>query len=87
MGYKRVSKNRICCIITLLLVSLAVFFSTSCGKTEKDLLRVSYLKVGKADAIISYREQAGPFSRIEDIMNISGIKEGVFSKIKDDITV
>ena len=52
MGYKRVSKNRICCIITLLLVSLAVFFSTSCGKTEKDLLRVSYLKVGKADAII-----------------------------------
>ena len=41
----------------------------------------------KADSIISYREANGPFSSIEDIMNITGIKEGLFNKVKDQITV
>lgn len=41
----------------------------------------------KADMIIEYREANGSFSSIEDLMNIPGIKEGVFNKIKDDITV
>lgn len=41
----------------------------------------------KADAIIEYRESSGGFQCIEDIMNITGIKEAVFSKIKDKITV
>lgn len=41
----------------------------------------------KADMIIEYRETNGPFSSIEDLMSIPGIKEGVFNKIKDDITV
>ena len=55
--------------------------------TREELMTLTGIGEAKADAIISYREQAGLFSRIEDIMNISGIKEGVFSKIKDDITV
>ncbi len=41
----------------------------------------------KADAILQYREEHGPFGAIEEIQNISGIKDGVFSKIKDLITV
>lgn len=41
----------------------------------------------RARAIIEYREQQGDFETPEDIMNISGIKEGVFSKIKDQIAV
>ena len=41
----------------------------------------------KASAIIDYREMHGPFASIEDIMNIDGIKEGVYSRIKDRITV
>lgn len=41
----------------------------------------------KADKIIAYREQNGGFSRIEDIMKIGGIKEGLFGKIKDRICV
>lgn len=41
----------------------------------------------KADMIIEYRETNGSFSSVEDLMNIPGIKEGVFNKIKDDITV
>ena len=41
----------------------------------------------KADSIIAYREKNGGFSSIEDIKKIEGIKEGVFSKIKDSIAV
>lgn len=41
----------------------------------------------KAEGIIKYRETNGPFKAIEDIMNIEGIKSGVFEKIKDYITV
>lgn len=41
----------------------------------------------RANAIISYRENYGRFQSIEDIMNVEGIKNGVFSKIKDKISV
>ena len=41
----------------------------------------------KADAIISYREEQGPFKKTSDLKKISGIKDGLFSKISDKITV
>ena len=41
----------------------------------------------KAAAIIRYRTQYGPFSSIEDIMNVSGIGKALFEQIKDRIRV
>ncbi len=41
----------------------------------------------KAKSIIAYREKNGDFQTIEDIMNVEGIKDGLFQKIKDSITV
>jgi competence protein ComEA len=41
----------------------------------------------KADNILAYRAEHGGFSSIEEIMEIPGIKEAVFSKIKELITV
>lgn len=41
----------------------------------------------RAEAIIAYRKQNGAFAAVEDIMKVSGIKEGAFEKIKDRITV
>lgn len=41
----------------------------------------------KANLIIDYRETNGAFLSIEDIMKIQGIKEGVYNKIKESITV
>ncbi|HBZ53478.1 MAG TPA: competence protein ComEA [Eubacterium sp.] len=37
--------------------------------------------------IINYRNEHGPFVTIEDIMNVSGIKENTYNKIKDLIKV
>ena len=41
----------------------------------------------KAQAVIDYRTQHGPFAKIEDIMNVSGIGTATFNGIKDYITV
>lgn len=41
----------------------------------------------KAQGIISYRENTGSFISIEDVMKVEGIKETLFSKIKDLIKV
>ena len=41
----------------------------------------------KALAIIAYREENGPFTSVEDIMNVPGIKEGTYEKIKDKIAI
>lgn len=41
----------------------------------------------RARAILEYRNSNGPFSSVEDIMNVQGIKEGTFAKIKDEIVV
>ena len=41
----------------------------------------------KAQAILAYREEHGGFSSIEEVMQVPGIKESIFSKIKDKIEV
>ncbi len=53
----------------------------------KELTTLAGIGEARAEAIIEYREQHGGFSKIEDIMNVSGIKEAMFSRIKDDISV
>ncbi len=42
---------------------------------------------GIAGKIIKYRDENGSFKCIEDIMKVSGIKDKLFSKIKDHIIV
>ena len=55
--------------------------------TQEELMTLTGVGESKAKAIIVYRKEHGNFTKIEDIMNISGIKEGAFNKIKNDITV
>ena len=52
-----------------------------------ELDSLSGIGESKAQAIIKYREENGAFNSIEDILNVSGISETIFSKIKDFITV
>ena len=51
------------------------------------LCTLSGIGQSKAEAIIAYREEHGGFTSVEEIMNVEGIKEGTFSKIKDKISV
>lgn len=54
---------------------------------ESQLTTLTGIGSTRAQAIIAYREANGPFAAIEEIMNVQGIKEGTFTKIKDDIMV
>lgn len=55
--------------------------------TREELMTLSGIGETKADAILEYREAHGGFTTKEELMNIPGIKEGVFRNIQDDITV
>ena len=54
--------------------------------TKEELMTLTGIGEAKADAIISYREKT-PFTKIEDIKNVSGIGDSVYEDIKDYITV
>lgn len=54
---------------------------------REELMTLHGIGAARADAILAYREEHGTFSRIEDIMNVEGIKEKAFAKIRDDIVV
>ena len=55
--------------------------------TKEELMTLSGIGESKADSIIQYREEHGSFSSIEELKNISGIKDGVYTKIADKICV
>lgn len=55
--------------------------------TREELMKLPGIGASKADAIIAYRAENGSFQSPEDIMKISGIKDGVYQKIKDKITI
>lgn len=54
---------------------------------KQELCTLPGVGESRAESIISYREKNGRFGRIEDIMKVEGIKEGMFSKMKDKICV
>ncbi|TSA27285.1 hypothetical protein D4R71_02380 [bacterium] len=66
------------------------------GVTEKininsasieQLQNLSGIGEKKAQAIIDYRNEQGSFETIEEIMNVKGIGQGIFDKIKNSIEV
>lgn len=55
--------------------------------SREQLMTLAGIGETKADQIIAYRTDNGAFQKIEDIMQVAGIKEGLFEKIKECITV
>lgn len=54
---------------------------------KEEFMTLPGIGEAKADTIIQYREEHGVFKSVEELMNIPGIKEGVFNKIKSSIKV
>ncbi len=67
--------------------------STSDGKVNINRASLSELTtlngIGETRArnIINYRDASGPFTDIEDVMNVPNIGTGIFEGIKDHITI
>lgn len=55
--------------------------------SKEDLMTLTGIGEKKAEAIIQYRDANGGFKSVEDLMQVEGIKEGTFEKMKEDITV
>lgn len=53
--------------------------------TIEELMTLPGIGKAKAEAIIKYREENGGFKKIEDIMNIKGIGNSMYEKIKNYI--
>lgn len=53
----------------------------------EELCSIPGVGESRATDIIRYREENGAFKKIEDIMKVSGIKQGVFEKMKEKICV
>lgn len=55
--------------------------------SETELMTLSGIGQTRAEAILAYRKEHGCFSSVEEIMNVDGIKEGLYNRIKDNIKV
>ena len=53
----------------------------------EELCSLSGIGESRAKDIITYREKHGTFQKKEDIMKVSGIKESIYQKICDSISV
>ena len=55
--------------------------------TKEQLEKITGIGPRKAENIIKYREQHGPFQKVEDLLEVDGIGEKSLEKIKDEINV
>jgi competence protein ComEA len=57
------------------------------GTTEEDLLTIPGIGEKTAEKIIQFRKRKGPYKKIEELMNIDGIKEKKMAKLKQYLYV
>lgn len=55
--------------------------------SKSELMTLTGIGEAKANSIIDFREKNGDFKKIEDIKKISGIKDSIYNKIYEYITV
>lgn len=78
-------------ILTLLLALPVIGFSAQAiniNTADKETLMEVIKGVGekKAEAIIHYREEHGPFKSIDDLANVQGIGQAIIDKHRDMLT-
>lgn len=55
--------------------------------SKEELMTLPGIGASKAESILSYRKEHGPFSSIEDLKKVEGIKNAVLSKVKNYIEI
>ena len=55
--------------------------------SKEELMLLDGIGEKMAERILTYREENGPFAKIEDIQNVKGIGEKTYAKIAGELTV
>ncbi|WP_281712905.1 ComEA family DNA-binding protein [Anaerotignum lactatifermentans] len=55
--------------------------------SKEELMLLDGIGEKMAERILAYREENGPFTKIEDIQNVKGIGEKTYAKIAGELTV
>lgn len=55
--------------------------------TVDELMLLPGIGEVKAQAIVDYRAQNGPFSSVEELTNVKGIGDGILEQLRDYVTV
>ncbi len=74
---------------------LSLLWAVSVGAASVDLNRASQAELeslpgigpAKAEAILAYRRQHGPFRRIEDLQRVSGFGPATVNRLRPDLRV
>ena len=82
-----------CLTLALVMAGFAPLMAEDMSKinlntaTKEELLTLDGIGESYADRIIAYRENNGPMQSSEEIMQVKGIGEKTYQKIKDRIIV
>ena len=76
------------CALAALLVSTAALAAVNLNTASKDeLVALPGIGPAKAQAIIDYRAQNGPFRSVDEVRKVRGIGEKLFQQIRPELTV
>jgi competence protein ComEA len=75
-------------VLFVLFMTVAAYAEININTATKDELN-SLAGIGpmKAEAIVKYRQEKGPFKSIDELKNVYGIGDKLFDRIKSDVTV
>ncbi|MEM7026851.1 MAG: ComEA family DNA-binding protein [Pseudomonadota bacterium] len=83
-------------IIKTFFLSLILAFSLNINAADainintadkESLMMLTGVGEKRAEAIINYRDQNGPFKSVDELANVKGIGEGTLDKYKDKLVV
>ena len=83
----------LCFAITLVMTLVPALFAQEVDKINinkasvEELTQLKGIGLKKAQRIVDYREEQGPFEKPEDFMKVKGIGPKTFESNKDRITV
>ena len=76
------------CALAALLVSTAALAAVNLNTASKDeLVALPGIGPAKAQAIIDYRTQNGPFRSVDEVRKVRGIGEKLFQQLRPELTV
>lgn len=80
-------------LLLILLLALPCYLSAAdkvnINTASRDVLMSEIKGVGekRADAIIAYREQNGPFKSVDELLNVTGVGQSILDDNRDNLTV